>query len=317
MKYIRTYETEEKFLADKDSTSRGFRLKPTLYKYSEAGDHIQLELDDPRKHGDSTWIRLEFTRATSFSFKIGNVNGDSYNGLKYVIDWGDGTVEMNTAVQGTDGLYTFTHSYDVGVYDMELYGTDRRYVIPGDSSSMYNYKSYFSPATSVKRVIVGDSIIYTDCTFCKCSKLTSINLPEGNVFTGNRVFYNCSSLVSINLPSTLTSIGSQAFTGCHKLTSINLPEGLKTIGSQAFVGCLKLTSINLPEGLKTIEDGMFNSCSDLASISSYNTTAPTLKGSNMFTGIHSNGTLHIKPGATGYDAWLSELPEGWRIVEDL
>ena len=317
MKYIRTYETEEKFLTDKDSTSREFRLKPTLYKYSGAEDHIQLELDDPRKHGDSTWIRLEFTRATSFSFKIGNVNGDSYNGLKYVIDWGDGTVEMNTAVQGTDGLYTFTHSYDVGVYDMELYGTDRRYVIRGDSSSMYNYKSYFSPATSVKRVIVGDSIIYTDCTFCKCSKLTSINLPEGSVFTGNRVFYNCSSLVSINLPSTLTSIGSQAFTGCHKLTSINLPEGLKTIGSQAFVGCLKLTSINLPEGLKTIEDGMFNSCSDLASISSYNTTAPALKGSNMFTGIHSNGTLHIKPGATGYDAWLSELPEGWRIVEDL
>ena len=294
MKYIRTYETEEKFLTDKDSTSREFRLKPTLYKYSGAEDHVHLELDDPRKHGDSTWIRLEFTRATSFSFKIGNVNGDSYNSLKYVIDWGDGTVEMNTAVQGTDGLYTFTHSYDVGVYDMELYGTDRRYVIPGDSSSMYNYKSYFSPATSVKRVIVGDSIIYTDCTFCKCSKLTSINLPEGSVFTGNRVFYNCSSLVSINLPSTLTSIGSQAF-----------------------VGCLKLTSINLPEGLKTIEDGMFNSCSDLASISSYNTTAPTLKGSNMFTGIHSNGTLHIKPGATGYDAWLSELPEGWRIVEDL
>ena len=316
MKYIRTYETEEKFLTDKDSTSREFRLKPTLYKYSGAEDHVHLELDDPRKHGDSTWIRLEFTRATSFSFKIGNVNGDSYNGLKYVIDWGDGTVEMNTAVQGTDGLYTFTHSYDVGVYDMELYGTDRRYVIRGDSSSMYNYKSYFSPATSVKRVIVGDSIIYTDCTFCKCSKLTSINLPEGSVFTGNRVFYNCSSLVSINLPSTLTSIGSQAFTGCHKLTSINLPEGLKTIGSQAFVGCLKLTSINLPEGLKTIEDGMFNSCSDLASISSYNTTAPTLNHF-AFSSMSTNGTLHIKPGATGYDAWLSKLPEGWRIVEDL
>ena len=48
MKYIRTYETEEKFLTDKDSTSRGFRLKPTLYKYSDAGDHVHLELDDPR-----------------------------------------------------------------------------------------------------------------------------------------------------------------------------------------------------------------------------------------------------------------------------
>ena len=54
MKYIRTYETEEKFLTDKDSTSRGFRLKPTLYKYSEVGDHVHLELDDPRKHDEST-----------------------------------------------------------------------------------------------------------------------------------------------------------------------------------------------------------------------------------------------------------------------
>ena len=59
MKYIRTYETEEKFLTDKDSVSRGFRLKPTLYKYSEAGDHVHLELDDPRKHEGSTYIEAK------------------------------------------------------------------------------------------------------------------------------------------------------------------------------------------------------------------------------------------------------------------
>lgn len=44
--------------------------------------------------------------------------------------------------------------------------------------------------------------------------------------------------------------------------------------------------------------------------------APTL-GGNIFLNLPTNGTLHIKPGATGYDAWLSKLPEGWRIVEDL
>ena len=78
MKYIRTYETEEKFLTDKDSTSRGFRLKPTLYKYSEAGDHVQLELDDPRKHGDSTYMEITLDSDVEFSFYIGNKSGDTH-----------------------------------------------------------------------------------------------------------------------------------------------------------------------------------------------------------------------------------------------
>ena len=49
MKYIRTYGDYESYKAEYSDTSRGFRLKPTLYKYSEAGDHVQLELDDPKK----------------------------------------------------------------------------------------------------------------------------------------------------------------------------------------------------------------------------------------------------------------------------
>ena len=61
---------------------------------------------------------------------------------------------------------------------------------------------------------------------------------------------------------------------------------------------------------------MFMKCSSLTSISSLNTTAPTLD-INVFASLPTNGTLYIKPGATGYDAWLSKVPEGWRIVEDL
>ena len=64
MKYVRTHETRDKFLADKDSTSRGFRLAPTLYKYSDDTedednrDHIYLELDDPRKYEGSTYMEI-------------------------------------------------------------------------------------------------------------------------------------------------------------------------------------------------------------------------------------------------------------------
>ena len=78
MKYVRTHETRDKFLADKDSTSRGFRLAPTLYKYSDDTedednrDHIYLELDDPRKHEGSTYMEIALNSDVEFSFYIGN-----------------------------------------------------------------------------------------------------------------------------------------------------------------------------------------------------------------------------------------------------
>ena len=385
MKYIRTYETKEKFLTDKDSASRGFRLKPTLYKYSEAGDHVQLELDDPRKHEGSTWMHLEFTEATEFSFRISNVTGDTYNGLKYMIDWGDGTVEANTAVQGDDGLYTFTHSYDRDsglVYDIELYGTDRSYMLVGDSE---NWGVYFLPIPCVvRRVILGDGVEVGDFAFYCCESLTSINLPstmtsigthafstnlltsitipesvtsignsvfsgcynltsisipEGVTSIGDYMFNGCTSLTSINIPKGVTSIGRGSFVGCTSLTSFNIPEGVTSIGERAFEGCTSLTSINIPKGVTSIGENAFNYCTSLTSINlpstlisidnlvfkectsltsiySYNTVAPTI-GTDVFKYTPSNGTLHIKPGATGYDAWLSKLPSGWTIVEDL
>ena len=45
-------------------------------------------------------------------------------------------------------------------------------------------------------------------------------------------------------------------------------------------------------------------------------TAPTL-GEEAFVSIPANGTLHIKAGATGYNAWLNAGLTGWTIVEDL
>ena len=385
MKYIRTYETKEKFLADKDSMSRGFRLKPTLYKYSEVGDHVHLEIDDPRKHGDSTWMRLEFDWDTTFSFKISNVTGDDSNTLSYTIDWGDGTVETNTATRGDDGLYTFTHNYDRDsglIYDIELYGTDRSYMLVGDSE---NWGVYFLPIPCVvRRVILGDGVevggfafyccesltsinlpstltsigahafstnLFTSINipesvtsigrdaFSSCYNLTSINIPDGVTSIGDYMFNGCTSLTSINIPEGVTSIGRGSFGGCTSLTSFNIPEGVTSIGGRMFEGCTSLTSFNIPEGVTSIGENafnyctsltsinlpstlisidnlVFNECTSLTSIYSYNTVAPTI-GTDVFKYTPSNGTLHIKPGATGYDAWLSKLPSGWVIVEDL
>ena len=149
--------------------------------------------------------------------------------------------------------------------------------------------------------------------FSECSSLTSIHIPEGVTSIGMSAFYGCTSLTSINIPEGVTSI--VGFDGCTGLASIRIPESVTSIGVYVFDGCTGLASIRIPERATTIEAWTVRGTA-LTSISSLNTTAPTL-GRDPFTNIPTNGTLHIKPGATGYDAWLSQLPSGWTIVEDL
>ena len=342
MKYIRTYETEEKFLTDKDSTSRGFRLKPTLYKYSEAGDHVLLENDDPRKHGDSTYMEITLDSDVEFSFYIGNKSGDKQTTMNCSIDWGDGTVETKTITKDDKGFKGFklAHSYVTGSYKIELYDVERGYSIIG---STYGSSS-ISHSSSVKRVILGSGSSTGNYALSWCNSLTSVYISKGVTSIGDYTFMYCSSLTSIYIPNSVTSIGASAFSGCTSLTSINLPEGVTYtyIGTSMFDGCTSLISVYIPEGVDNINYQMFNGCSSLTSINipksvtiiddyafsgctslntifSLNTTAPALGTAvgGSFNGISRNGTLHIKPGATGYNKWLSKLPSGWTIVEDL
>ena len=418
MKYIRTHETRDKFLADKDSTSRGFRLAPTLYKYSDESedednrDHIYLELDDPRKHEGSTYMEIALDSDVEFCFYIGNKSGDTQTTMTCTIDWGDDTIETKTITKDTYG-FKLAHNYTAGSYKIELYDTERDYsVVEGVKALMtegfYYYTSRISHPSSVKRIVLGEGVVdigigafgYCDSLtsiyipegvttirgevvghfsslrsihipesvvsigrwlLLKCTSLKSINIPEGvtsieaGAFEGcglrsiyipegvtsinQYAFNNCSSLKSINILEGVTSIGNGTFAGCTSLTSfyipegvtsikfetfsrcyslksIYIPEGVTSIGSQAFFKCSSLKSIDIPEKVTSIGGSAFQDCSSLTSISSFNPTTPTL-GGNIFLNLPTNGTLHIKPGATGYDAWLSKLPEGWRIVEDL
>ena len=409
MKYVRTHETRDQFLADKDSTSRGFRLAPTLYKYSDESedeenrDHIYLELDDPRKHEGSTYMEIALNSDVEFSFYIGNKSGDNQATMTCTVDWGDDTIETMTITKDTYG-FKLAHNYTAGSYKIELYDVERDYsVVEGNNSSFISHPS------KVKRVVLGERVVtigvraFNHCTsltsiyipegvvriansaFYECTSLTSICIPEGVTIIETNVivwctslksiyipksvtriewgaiaycyslksiyipesvtyisgfaFYDCTSLTSIYIPESVTYIVQGAFAGCTSLISLYIPEGVTIIDTRMFYGCTSLTSVYLPKGITTINqyafskcsslksidipekvnsigDSVFQGCSSLSSISSFNLTTPTL-GGNIFLNLPTNGTLHIKPGATGYDAWLSKLPEGWRIVEDL
>jgi hypothetical protein len=63
--------------------------------------------------------------------------------------------------------------------------------------------------------------INTDA-FYGCTKLNTLNLPEGLLTIGQRAFYNC-NLKDITVPSTVTSVGNAAFKGNPTLSVTWLP----------------------------------------------------------------------------------------------
>ena len=405
MKYIRTYGDYNSWKLDYSNPDRGFRLAPTLYRYPHGKDNILLENDDPRKHGDSTYMEIYLDSDTEFSFYIGNAPGGTQTIRDCKVNWGDGN-GGSTRLTADDKGFKLSHNYKAGSYSIELYAIED-YSIIGDTT---NFRSLISHPNSIKRVILGSGVVsigeqaFSECSsitsvhipnsvisigesaFDGCSSLTSVYIPESVTSIGG-AFYNCTSLTSVYIPESVTSIGG-AFYNCTSLTSIYIPEGVTTIEDGVFADCTSLTSVYIPKSTTTIEDGVFKNCTSLTSIyipegvtsigsttyegvfegcssltsiyiprsvtsigrnafkgcssltsidipesvtsigenafddcllthiSSLNTTAPTI-GNDVFANIPTNGTLHIKPGATGYDAWLSKLPSGWRIVEDL
>ena len=99
--------------------------------------------------------------------------------------------------------------------------------------------------------------------FEDCSRLTSINIPNGVWTIRPSAFENCSGLTSITLPNSVTSIDARAFYNCSGLTSINIPSGLIVIEADAFSDCSGLTSINIPSSVTSIGKQAFSGCSGL------------------------------------------------------
>ena len=250
MKYIRTYGDYESYKAEYSDTSRGFRLKPTLYKYSEAGDHVLLENDDPRKHGDSTWFEFNWTHDyysnpndSTFRFYIGNKTGDTQTTMTCVVDWGDGTVESKTIEKDEYGYFLIEHEYATeGMYCIELYDTDRAYAIVGRS----DWASIFESPVSINRAILGDDVVEI----------------------GRGAFSEVRAMVSLIIPSSVSSLGTDSFYNrwYRDIKTISLyrevaPKGVQEIfgsrlnylGGEIHIKCNATGYEELEEAIKSSE----------------------------------------------------------------
>lgn len=182
----------------------------------------------------------------------------------------------------------------------------------GDLCTRIGSMAFFECST-LTSVTMENSV--TSCggnAFMMCTSLENIKLSD-NIPDLTSTFYSCTSLRSITIPNSTTVMRS-TFSGCRNLSSVTLSENVTTLDNSAFGGCSGLTNITLYNKVTTIGNNVFDKCSSLTSITSFATTAPSVQNTS-FNSISSNGTLYVPQGSTGYDVWLSVLPNGWTKVE--
>lgn len=201
-------------------------------------------------------------------------NSPIFNGDTITVDWGDGTTETLTTLNGkghsySDGLteHIITFIGEVtGLPSGSFYGSRIGEIyIP---STITSFGDGLFNGTSLQNITFSENCQLTQLSngcFSSCL-ITSINIPNSIISFGSSCFSYCTNLTSIIIPSNVTSIGDSCFTNCTGLTSVNIPNSITSLRSTCFYNCTNLTSVNIPNTVTSIGTNCFAKCTGLTSI---------------------------------------------------
>lgn len=105
-------------------------------------------------------------------------------------------------------------------------------------------------------------IMLFDDLFAGHAEISRIQLPEGLMYIGSRVFDGCDSLKSLRLPESLENLAQYAFTG-SSIEIIEIPGNVTSIIPFTFKNCPCLNTVIIRKGVKKIYSRAFEDCENL------------------------------------------------------
>ena len=184
----------------------------------------------------------------------------------------------------------------------------------------------FDNCTSLKSIIIPNSVTSIGSSFYDCTSLTSITVDSENANYSSKdgVLFNKTKTVLIrypignsrstyDIPNSVTSIGLYAFEYCKSLTSVTIPNSVKSIGGYVFCECTSLTSVTIPNSVKSIGGYTFYDCTSLTSVTIPDSV--TSIGDYAFRNCESLTSVTIPDSVTSIGDYAFEYCESLTSVK--
>ena len=215
-----------------------------LHDYGEDSDITEIELPD----GMTRLGYLAFAQLT----KLKTVNiPDS------VTSFGDGLF------MGCFALESVTFPEGITELNSTFYECTSlsEFKIPESAERLY---ATFENCGKLTSIVIPENVTNIDAAFENCTGLTEV-IFAGNKLPsiGNRTFCGCTALENIALPDGVETIDMYTFCGCTSLKKVTLPAGLEEIRESAFENCTSLTSLAIPDSVTKIDRTAFNGCTSI------------------------------------------------------